>query len=177
MSQVGYYRYKTNSLPLGDNEISFVKDGIVVSTKIITVYNRCDDDKILKFLDKNGQYRFYNFNNRWQSRHKPSNIGSVNKFVTSLITDRTDKNNIGYKDERVLSLVADSVSDDELEILSDIFVSPRVLLYIGDGSTSLNTDYIEVTVKGDGVIRNRKNKFTRIDLQVTLPQTYTVTML
>ena len=62
-------------------------------------------------------------------------------------------------------------------MLSDIFVSPRVFLYIGDGSTSLDTDYIEVTVKGDGLIRDRKNKFSRVDLTVTLPQTYAITML
>ena len=71
----------------------------------------------------------------------------------------------------------ENVSAEELLILSDIYVSPRVFLYIGENNSDLATDYIEVTVRGDNIIRNRKNKFTRIDLQVTLPETYAVTML
>ena len=102
MASIGYYRYKTNTLPLGSNNIVFLKDGVIVATKIVTITNRCEDDKILKYLDRNGQYRFYNFNNRWQLKHNPTQIGSVTKFVTSLINDRTDKNNIGYRNEREL---------------------------------------------------------------------------
>ena len=178
MTSIGYYRYKTNSLPLGESTISLINNSsTIVASKTVKIYNRCTDDKILKFLDRNGQYRFYNFNNRWQQRHQADQIGSINKFVTSLINDRSDKKNIGYKDERVLLLVAESVSSDELDILSDIYVSPRVFLYIGDGTTSLEKDYIQVEVKGDGIIRNRKNKFSRVDLEVTLPKTYTITML
>ena len=174
---VGYYRYKDNTFSLGLNEVYFRKGGIQIGPMQVYISPKCDEDKILKYLDRNGQYRFHSFNRFWQLNHDPSNIGSINKSITSLITDRTDRNNIGYRDDRTLRLVDENVTAEELEILSDIFISPRVFLYIGQNNSDLATDYIEVTVRGDNIIRNRKNKFTRVDLEVKLPQTYTITML
>jgi hypothetical protein len=64
MSEIGYYRYKT----LADSEktVNWTVNFINVASKNIIPVDYCNDDLIVKYLDKNGQYRFYPFNRYYE---------------------------------------------------------------------------------------------------------------
>lgn len=174
MSQVGYYRYKTIADEV--KVINFTKDGVLAGTKIVNPIDVCDGFKILKYIDSDGQYRFYPFNKFWESKDKPKLLGKASKIIESVLYSQSSENNIGYKNDRTISLVAENVSQDELTILSDIYTSPRVLLYIGT-TTDEKKDWIEIDVKGDNINRLRKQKFTKVNIDITLPKWYSISMM
>lgn len=178
MSQIGYYRYKIDNLPEGVTEISFYKNGNLAVTHTVDIKGWCTERKILKYIDKNGQYRFYPFNARWESKDKPKLLGKANKFITSILTDQTNEKNIGYKNERKISLVADNVSNSELESLQDIWLSPRVYLFIGELNDDNEKDWIEVIVSSkDTISKRRKLTNGKMNIDIILPEWFTITML
>jgi hypothetical protein len=176
MSEVGYYRLKLSDLPVGSRTISFYKNGSLSGSKTITIKPSCEDQKILKYIDSKGQFRFFPFNKYYDVSDKPKLIGKANKIITSILTSQSDSSNIGYRNERTISLVADDVSQEELVILSDIYTSPRVFLFVGSGDSV--SDWIEVTIKAkDNQYKWRKNKFGAVKIDVELPEWYSIKML
>lgn len=176
-SQIGYYRLKLDDLT-EDADFEFYQDSVLKAIKHVRVKEFCTDDKYVKYLDKIGQYRFYVFNRFFETRDNPSLIGRTNKFITSILDSQTNKKNLGYKNERRLTLVTDEVTADELLVLSDIYTSPRVYLYIGDGSTDLDSDWLEVTVESkDNLVRQKKGGSSSVVLDVILPERFNITML
>lgn len=178
MSEVGYYRYKLTDLTEGTRVISFYKNGSLSGTKTITIKPFCSLQKYLKYLDSKGQYRFFIFNKFYEISDKPKLLGKSNKIITSILTSQTDSNNVGYKNERTITLVNDDVSASELIILSDVYTSPRVYLYIGDGTTDETKDWIEVTITSkDNQYKWKKQKFGTVKIDVQLPEWYTIKMI
>lgn len=173
MSEIGYYRYK--HLVTEDKILTcFIDDQTF--TKSIKMLNECEAI-ILKYLDSNGQYRFYPFNKYYRTFDNPTQIGSVNKMITNILTDKSDSSNIGYKNERKIELTCEA-NEDQLLILSDIYTSPRVYLYTGTGSNDNESDWIEIKlIANENTIHRRKANNGRVDIVVTLPENYTITML
>ena len=67
---------------------------------------------------------------------------------------------------------------DELEKLSDIYTSPQVFLYIGDGSTDVDSDWLQVTVENSGgLVRAKKDNFSEVILDLILPEHFTISLL
>ena len=76
-----------------------------------------------------------------------------------------------------MTLTADYVTNDEMEILSSLFLSPAVYLYIGNGQDDDDTHtWLQVTVKGDGVIKQNKKNARKLTVEVTLPEFFTQTL-
>ncbi len=174
MSEIGYYRYKVTPAAGGTSTVKLYVNGSLASTATIIAREFCPGAMILKYLDSSGRYRFFAFNDRWQRMDKPKSKGEYNNFVTSILSDQTDAKQIGYSNDRTISLTAASVSEDELEKLSDIYTSPRVLLYVGDGSGDRKQDWIQVTASGDGISRRRKAKFSKVSIEVKLPEYHAI---
>jgi len=170
----GYYRFKTSVT--ADSVATLNINGTPTATKTIKVLDFCTDGKILKYINKTGQYRFYPFNRFFETNDIPELIGKTNKFITNILTDQSDSSNIGYRNTRQLQLTAEPTAE-ELLTLADLWSSPRVYLYVGNGSSDTAKDWLEVTVEGDGIVTRRKNVVGEINVTVTLPQHYTVTML
>ena len=103
--------------------------------------------------------------------------GKTSNFITSLFDSQTDAKNIGQTNDRTLTLRAINVTAEEREILSSIFTSPKVFLYVGDFTKDEKSDYVLVDVKGDNVVRFEKDRPSKVDLTVTLPKHYTITRL
>lgn len=176
MSEIGYYRYKV--IPTADQDVNLYINGALTSTKSIEVRDYCDGMKILKYLNNEGQYRVFNFNRFWESKDKTKEIGSSNKIITSLLTSKAPTRSVGTKNTRTISLMADDVSQAQLDILQDLWVSPRVYLYVGDHMTFEDSDWILVIVKANNPISKiRKSNYTDISIEVTLPEWYSITML
>ena len=178
MSKIGYYRYKLDNLPVGNTTISFYINGALAVTHSIVVKPYCTGEKLIKYLDKDGQYRFYPFNKYYEERIDAKLIGKTNEFITSILTAQSNEKNIGYKSTKTLSLIATGVSSDELALLSELYDSPRVYLYIGDGITDLEKDWLLVTVvKNDGVVKRRKANFGQFSIDIELPEHFTIKMV
>ena len=175
MSSIGYYRYKT----LADSEktVNWTVNFVNVASKTIIPIEACAGSVILKYLDSDGQCRFFPFNKYYRTFDNPQLIGTTNKFITNILTDHSSKQNIGYKNERKMELTAD-VSDEELEKLMYIYTSPRVYLYIGSGVSDIESDWLEVIINvSDAVIKRRKRVSGRISLTVILPEHFSVAMI
>lgn len=178
MSQIGFYRYKVNSFSEGNNTISFLVNGSLVVTHTIVTKQACTGNQLVKYLDKNGQYRFYPFNRFYEKRDNPQELGQTNEFITNLLNAQTNSKSVGYKNKRSISLVAEYVTSDELDVLSDLWTSPRVYLYIGDGTSDNLEDWVQCKIiNGDNLVRRRKGDNGRINLELELPEHFTITML
>jgi hypothetical protein len=175
MSEIGYYRYKTIADAV--KTISWIVNSSYVASKEVIPVQACEGSLILKYLDSNGQYRFYPFNKFYRTFDVPESIGKTNKFITNILNDQTSKQNIGFRNERKISLVAD-VPDAELEKLTDIYTSPRVYLYIGSGSSDAASDWLEVSQEiPDAIVRRRKRNSGKIEINLTLPKHFTIAMI
>ena len=178
MSNIGFYRYKVNNFSKGDNSVSFYVNGNLVVTHSIITKENCTGTQLVKYIDKNGQYRFYPFNKYYEKIDNPEELGRTNEFITSIFDAQTDSKSVGYRNKRNISLVAESVTSDELDILADLWTSPRVYLYIGDGSSDNLEDWVECKIaNADNLVRRRKGDFGRIAIELELPTNYTITML
>lgn len=171
----GFYRYKYDNLSVGDHVITSVINGTSY-TKTIRIKPFCTDSLYLKYLDRNGQYRFYIFNPYYEKKESPKLIGSTNNIINELLTAQSNKKNIGYTSERVITAIAYDVPQDELNLLSDLYISPRIYLHIG--STDNLKDWLLVTVKSkDNLLKRKKGNFYNVEIEITLPDTNTIKML
>lgn len=175
MSRIGFYRYKLDNATSQD--VTLYVNGVVSKVKKVVAKEVCTGYKLLKFLDRNGQYRFYPFAAEHGIKDTPKQIGEVNEIITSLLTSQSDKKNVGYTNDRTMTLRAAGVSASELEILSDIYTSPRVFLFVGTGSTDDMKDWVQVTAKGDNINKREKRNFGRVEITITLPKHNVITML
>jgi hypothetical protein len=177
MSKIGYYRYKVSDSVEGESSIKFFVNGGLYKTCTIIAKQFCPGFRILKYINTDGQYRFFPFNKFYQISNKPTLIGKVNQFVTSITDSQGSEKNIGYKNEKKITLTAERCTLDELEKLESIYSSPRVYLYVGNGYTDNLQDWLLVTVTGDGISKAKKANFKKIVLEVTLPQQHAITKI
>jgi hypothetical protein len=174
MSQIGYYRLKT--LADSDKTVLCLINNVPF-TKEIEVLDDCFNSIILKYLDKTGQYRFFAFHKYYRTYDTPDQIGSVNKLLVSILTDKTDSQNIGYKNKRKIDISAD-VTENQLVIIQDLYTSPRIYYYVGNGTTDLDNDWIEINLKSnENIVKRPKGGFGVINFTMELPENYTITML
>lgn len=177
MSTIGLYRYKIASVSASGNTVVFKVGGTTTKTCTVIPINLCTGKRILKYLNRDGQYRFYPFTNIYEETEQPKEIGKVSNLITSILNSKTNAKSAGYKSDRTISLISDPIPTEHLEMVRDIYTSPRVYLYVGSGTDTEN-DWVLVTIKADkNIRREKKNKFTTLSLDLTLPETYSVTML
>jgi hypothetical protein len=171
----GFYRYKYDNLTVGDHVITVTINDVSYS-KTVRINPFCDNSLYLKYIDHNGQYRFYIFNPYYEKKESPKLIGSANNVITELLTAQSNTKNIGYTSERIITAIAYDVPQDELDLLSDLYTSPRIYLQIG--STDNTKDWLLVTVKSkDNLIKRKKGNFYNVEIEITLPDTNTIKML
>ena len=176
MSEIGFYRYKANVSQ--DSEVKLYINYALASTKQIVIKDWCEDNKRIKFLNRDGQYRFTSFNRFYEYADKPKQIGKVNKLITSLLDSQSDTDSVGVRNERMLYLTADDISEAELNIMKDLWTSPRVFLYVGDGITDVESDYVQVIIKAKNPVNNiPKGSYIDLRIEVKLPKHYTITMI
>lgn len=172
----GYYRTKISDLPEGETIVNFYNRNTLYSTAIVRMRSFCDNQKLIKYLDKDGKYRFFPFNKFNEIKDTPTSLGTVNKFITDILDSQSNSRNLGFKTTRKMSLVADNLDETELNVLQDIYSSPCIYLYIGDGQSDLLKDWILVSISGDGISKLRKQNFKKVQIEITLPEIYSQTL-
>lgn len=173
----GIYRYKFSSSTEGKQAVYFKRDGLTVASQCIEFKPFCAGGKILKFLDRNGMYRFFPFNEFWEETFSPDLIGETEHYIDTLSTAQSNVRSIGYESTKELALVAYDVTAEQLDILQDLYKSMRVYLYIGTTGDA-PTDWLLVNVtSGTNVSRRRKGNTGKIEVTIRLPKQYQVTVL
>lgn len=175
-TEAGYYGAKVLVTDAVQTFGWYKNSELVKTVTVKGVLNSCVDSKLLKFLDREGLYRIYPFSKYYAKTASASQIGSVNKFLTSILTDQGDTANVGYNGSRTMTL-KQYIDYIELDFIESLYESPRVYLYVGDGSADTSADWLEVTVKGKGTIHRAKNLTGSEEITVTLPKHYTQTMI
>lgn len=181
------FRYKISNLKEGVYSIKFANTLGIFQDNIVKILPFCEGEnlesdrykftgsKLIKYLDNNGIYRFYPFNDKWEQVDTATSIGTTNKFYNSIYTAQSNIANHGYTSERKIHLTADNVSDNALDKLADILISQKVYLHIGQTNSDEVQDWLEVTVESDGLTRRRKNKFGKFAITITLPERFNIT--
>jgi len=146
-------------------------------SKIVEVLPYCDGDVILKYLDRNGMYRFYKFSRFYRREIEPELIGSIEHFFGSLAAAQGYKKNIGYRSQEELTVKAVAVPARHMESLKDIYTSPRVYMHIGMLGDDNASDWLLVDVEGDGMIKHNRRQFNDIELTILPPANNEITML
>ena len=146
-------------------------------SKTVEVLPYCDGDVILKYLDRNGMYRFYKFSRFYRREIEPELIGSIEHFFGSLSTAQGYKKNIGYRSQEELTVKAVAVPARHMESLKDIYTSPRVYMHIGRLGDDNASDWLLVDVEGDGMIKHNRRQFNDIELTILPPANNEITML
>jgi len=164
----GYYAYKTlcdtnKTVNFDDSHSSY--------DKTVKIVDECSEGRYLKWLDNDGYYRFYPFNKFYETQLSAELIGTANKFITNILTDQTNRENIGSDVDKIESLTATNVDSEALDIFSSIYASPRVLARIS------NDKWVQVTLTGDGISRRRKSTGGKIDIQITYPEYFNIKMI
>lgn len=165
------YKYKISDLPTGESNVQVFINAQLASTATVLIREICGNGIYLKYLDRYGRYRFFLFNNLWRGNFQVSKIGSRANF-SGVNIEQQDRV-LGYESDKNITAVADNVTQQEVDVLSDIYTSPRVYLKIGNTDTT--KDWLLVEVSGDGGYRLGKLKATKVTMNIKLPRHYAVT--
>lgn len=170
---IGYYRYKTTAL---SKIVNFTTDGVVdVNHNIIA--QGCTNDALVKYLDLTGQFRFFNFTEYYEINDNSRSIGSIEKLITNIRTDETNRTQIGKETTRQYLLSAE-VPNTQLSYIDDILRSPLVYLYVGTLPTDTLSDWLQVEVlTNESIIKRRRNTTGKVNISLQLPEVYNVTLL
>ncbi len=179
-----YFYSQTDGL---DNSISRVKTKYSVpglnaytgfpAMKIVNVLPRCKDSRVVKYMDRNGMYRFYAFNGKWKLSGSPKLIGKVASPQNAL-RNPGKSSSIGYRNSNKIQLYGDFIEAVDMVRLSDIYTSPRVYLHVGEPGTDGAGDWVECEVSGgDNILKRGSRDFYSMKLELTLPEEFTQTML
>lgn len=179
MSRTGIHRVTyANLQPNTVVDVNLFVNGEPDSQKTIIVKPICEGGKFIKYLNRNGEYRCWYFNSYYEEKIEANNLGSTNELILSILTAQGSEKDLGSKVKRQLDLVAENVSANELLILSDLYTSPRVYLYIGDKTDYSPQNWLLVKVKNtDNIIKRRKANFSDIDLTIELPENSTISSI
>lgn len=170
----GLYKYKTNVTTA--KTVVFTQPAyFITSTATIIPIDDCADGKELKWIDRNGMIRFFPFNQFFEISDTPELIGEIQNFVTNIQTAGGAMRAVGYTTKRIYNLTATDADADMLEVLAEIYSSPSVWLRVGANDTA--ADWLQVRVKGDGLIKRRKNVRGRVDIQVEVPMINNITLV
>jgi hypothetical protein len=166
----GFVRLAIEPSQTGEQNIPLYINSIPYTHRL-NVREFCSSSVMVKYLDRNGEYRFFPFSQYYERISKPEKIGQVDNLIISLQNDSGNTKNIGYKNSDQLTLNATLVNQSELSLLKDLYNSSDVYIL-----TSANK-WLQVTIKGDNVSKKAKAKFSDISITVILPKSYNVTQL
>ncbi len=162
----GFYRVKLVFDQIGQHEVKLVINGQERSIATVDVLKNCN--KYVKYLDKYGRYRFFPFSGNFTTELTKEKIGEISKSTYNLESAEATTDNIGYSVSKSVTLAA-YVSEQQMEVLEDLYSSPRVYL-LEKGK------WVRVEVENNEQIKTLRN-FRTIKLTVKLPQNYAITSI
>ncbi len=162
-----------NFIPLieGVNRLEIYVDGVFANNLNITK-KKSRNGVYLKWLNRNGSYSFYLFNEFYNLGVQSKEIGRVfQDQFQNFGTQNGNKASIGKTGKRTIAIKAKYDTID-YQNLVDIYTSPSVQLYTSTEANIKGT-WIDVFVVGTMTRSNKKNK-NDISMSVELPEVTTI---
>ncbi len=172
LPSVGFYK-----IPItGNNESGVYKvnirdtniSGAIMQTHYIIVEKTCIDDIQIKWLAKDGFYKFGTFNKYTNNNRKTKDGLEVPTYFTAFSDTLTRNSLITKTQQKGITLNKAQVATDTLEYYLDLACSPKVYLNIG---TIAVANWVEVKVNWQPSY-NANNNFHKISVNIQLPESY-----
>ena len=132
----------------------------------------------VKWLNQYGAYNYWLFNKEYQEQARTSSLGKINNDFNNIGDTVSVTKSLGKRTEPSLSVVAEHLTADDINVLKGIAESPKVYLFTGERFTK-NTfnDWLEVEISnGSSVLRDFKNKVPSVNINIELPTNYNITL-
>ncbi len=162
----GFFRVKLVFDQIGQHEVKLVINGQERSIATVDVLENCN--KYIKYLDRYGRYRFFPFSGNFTTELTKEKIGEISKNTYDLENAESSTDNIGYNVSKSVTLAA-RVSEEQMRVLEDLYLSPRVYLFE-------KKKWIRVEIENNEQIKTLRN-FRTLKLTVKLPQNYAITSI
>lgn len=146
----------------------------ITEHKIIKINQGCVDDPIyLRWLNKQGgtSYWLFSRNNIYSTKTTSSTI--YEKNITTLTSTQSNREIIEKRVERQIKVGA-VVGDDDMDGLTGLFESPKVLMLVNPDTWSSEGAIWQsvIVVAGSMVILKTKTAFYEVDFDLILPLVY-----
>ena len=152
-----------------------VKSYTEIQTFSLIVKQSSCDGVYIRYLSKEGFYRYWLFEGFKRSSITAKKIGNLIQSLDTLVGAQSRVQNIGYNEvtQRV-DVISHNVTQEQQEQLIDIFTSPAVYIWNGEsGDASAEADWILLDeVQGQHEI-NYKRQFQAVSASLILPELYT----
>lgn len=146
--------------------VTFYQDAVSLVTHVIKPRTECGNFVQIKWLDENGQYRFFPFIESRKETFEVKDIGEISIFNTSLVGALSATKIVAKDVSKKITLYQTNVTPEERGILSGLYKSIDV--YVSYGISDV---WQRVKVKGEAnSIIPKNNRLNNIELTVTLEQ-------
>lgn len=167
-----------NSLPLitGVNELELEVD---VSNKLTLFVNKKEVEcgVYLKWFNQNGSWSYWKFHPTYSESVKTKELEEINSdfYNNNEIVSRLQQ--MGKEATKTLTLLSGELDIYEVEVVSQIFTSPKVFYYNNQELQPFQlTDWKGVKINSSNQeLRNTKQKLTQYKINIELPEMYTQT--
>ena len=161
-------------------DIWLKKNDTLNSKKTLHLVDFCESsDLLIKYLDHNGEYRFWVFNKYHEVVNEVSNIGSVNQFITN-ITDSAGRTKQLGNQSTIIINASTTVDEKWRNIFNDLYVSPRVSIWKHNENISTEKEkkgrWLDVVVESNGILKYRKLNNTQEQVSFILSEQNTIKM-
>ena len=143
--------------------------------KLIKI-NDCNDGIYVKWLNNLGGWSYWLFNKNHQRELQASSLGSINNDFNNLPDTTSPSLSLGKESNNVVRCLTDNISEEDNELLTTIFESPKVYLFTGTPFAK-NTfqDWMEVEVSNRNIVTKKfKNQLNDFEVTLTLPSKNTM---
>ena len=144
-------------------------NGAIEQSHYIVVEETCEDDIAVKWLSKDGYYKFGTFLPNKTIDVKAKDGQTVTNFFTEFITAKSREYLLSKDSQTTYTLFKRQVPKAVYLYYMDLAAATIVYLNIGDNNTP---NWIEVKVSWSPSL-NEKRQFFAIDLVLELPKSYT----
>lgn len=132
----------------------------------------------LKWVNHLGGFSYWLFEDTAIIDRSTKELETLNRDFYNLEDARTNEAITGVESRDTMRLTYDLANEDERDLLTTIFESPKVYLFTGEPfSQNSYKNWIEVTLKSRKArLKNAKQKLTNFSIDIELPKRYTQTL-
>lgn len=132
----------------------------------------------LKWFNQSGAWSYWRFSPIVAKQIKTKTIEKINTDYKNLYESEGNYAITGKEGDLSHKLTSDYIDKSEVQVLSEIFTSPKVLLYANEPLEPFEIDDFKVIDVDDGssLIENTKDNLSEYQLKINLPKYQTQTL-
>lgn len=165
-------------LPLVDglNELKITRGADIIYVNVTKVESR--QGEYVKWINQYGGWSYWLFNCIHKRDNRTKDLGDVNNDFNDVEDTTSPFINIGKTGQHKLTLISKGVSDENQEVLNQLFESPKVYYFTGLRLSQVtDVSWLACKVKtSNNTIVNYKKNTKNYKVQIELPKRYTMTL-